>query len=252
MLCILMWVNQGEALISMKRLLISGILYSICMLMSFAGDVAVFKDIGFSKDGKTYVFAEFGITDRTFQGYGEIYTVDVERNAYVPNGVFITKPSPATAGKNGRNIYDELIERSGSFLSSYECEPVSAEQLLYVRREDAAASDAEISFKDFRAVPAGSSSLSYSVKLVPHLEGTGADVESSFFIILEKKDSNGIVTERTVVGNPQIKRKGVSAYAINRIFTDSSTKSLVFVIEKTVYDKKGSSIRYMVETYRYN
>ena len=73
-----------------------------------------------TKDGKTYVFAEFGITDRTFQGYGEIYTVDVERNAYVPNGVFITKPSPATAGKNGRNIYDELIERSGSFLSSYE------------------------------------------------------------------------------------------------------------------------------------
>ena len=107
-----MHINVGKSRggsISMKRLLISGILYSICMIMSFAGDVAVFKDIGFSKDGKTYVFAEFGITDRTFQGYGEIYTVDVERNAYVPNGVFITKPSPATAGKNGRNIYDELI-----------------------------------------------------------------------------------------------------------------------------------------------
>ena len=206
--------------------------------MAFAGDVAAFKDIGFSADGTVYVFAEYGVTDKYFQGYGEIYAVDVEKNAYVPGGVFTTEPSQKTAGVNGGAVYNELYERGKAFLAPYNCEPVSAEQMLYVRGEDAASADAEISFKDFRSIPEGESPLTYSV-------------ESSFFIVLEKKDGAGTVVERTVVGNPQIKRRGVSAYAIDRIFTDKSDKSLVFVVEKTLHDAQGSSIRYMVETYRY-
>ncbi|HIW36739.1 MAG TPA: DUF2259 domain-containing protein, partial [Candidatus Treponema faecavium] len=234
----------------MKRLGVCGILCCLSTVMAFAGDVAAFKDIGFSADGTVYVFAEYGVTDKYFQGYGEIYAVDVEKNAYVPGGVFTTEPSQKTAGVNGGAVYNELYERGKAFLAPYNCEPVSAEQMLYVRGEDAASADAEISFKDFRSIPEGESPLTYSVKLVPHIEGSGASVESSFFIVLEKKDGAGTVVERTVVGNPQIKRRGVSAYAIDRIFTDKSDKSLVFVVEKTLHDAQGSSIRYMVETYR--
>ncbi|MBQ3686583.1 MAG: DUF2259 domain-containing protein, partial [Treponema sp.] len=52
------------------------------------------------------------------------------------------------------------------------------------------------------------------------------------------------------VGNPQYERKGVSFYQIEKIFTDPSGKSIVFVIQKTVEDESGTSIRYMVETVR--
>ena len=59
-------------------------------LRVFAGDAAVFHDIGFSKDGKTYVFAQYGRTDRRYEAWAEIYTVDVAANDYVAGGVFRT------------------------------------------------------------------------------------------------------------------------------------------------------------------
>ena len=51
-----------------------------------------------------------------------------------------------------------------------------------------------------------------------------------------------------VAGNPDIQRKGVTGYAIDRIYTAPDGKGMVFVVEKTVEDSAGTSIRYMVET----
>ena len=66
----------------------------------------------------------------------------------------------------------------------------------------------------------------------------------------EKKDSAGKILSKNIVGSPDIKRKGVVGYKISRIVADVSGHSLVFIIEKTIADEGGSSIRYMVETIR--
>ncbi|WP_414718191.1 DUF2259 domain-containing protein [Treponema sp. UBA7567] len=65
---------------------------------------------------------------------------------------------------------------------------------------------------------------------------------------VEKQDENGDVISRDIVGNPDIKRKGVTGYTINRIFSDKSGRNFVFVVEKQVENKTGTCIRYMVET----
>ena len=60
---------------SMKRIL-TGIFcaaLSIFPASLFAGDAAVFSDIGFSQDGLTYVFGEYGKTDQKYQAWAEIY-----------------------------------------------------------------------------------------------------------------------------------------------------------------------------------
>ena len=46
-----------------KHLLILFTIFATVSL-SFAGDAAAFVDLGLSEDGKTYVFAEYGKTDR--------------------------------------------------------------------------------------------------------------------------------------------------------------------------------------------
>jgi predicted secreted protein len=53
------------------------------------------------------------------------------------------------------------------------------------------------------------------------------------------------------VGLPGFQRSPVKGYRIRRIITDSSGKSLVFLIEKIQHDRNGDSTRYMVETVRF-
>ena len=65
--------------------------------------------------------------------------------------------------------------------------------------------------------------------------------------MIEKQDADGNVIARQKVGSPEIKRKGITDYKIERIFCDNSERSLIFVIEKTLEDDTGISIRYMVE-----
>ena len=227
----------------MKKLL-CGCMFIAAAFGAFAGDVAAFVDIGISSDGKTYIFGEYGRTDGDFRGYAEIYTVDIGKNDFVPGGIFRTNPSPSTAIKSGKAVYDELLSKAGWAIRKYECKPVKAENLLYLR-DDNTSDGTEIVFKDFE----GSSSeqtVFYHARLRTTLDGT----RSSFSIDLEKQNEAGTVISRNVVGNPGIKRKDVTAYRIDRIFSDSTGRSLIFVIEKTVVDAKGTSIRYMVETIR--
>ena len=51
-----------------------------------------------------------------------------------------------------------------------------------------------------------------------------------------------------MVGSPNVTRKGITNYKVERIFSDDSGKNIVFIIEKTLVDDNGTSIRYMVET----
>lgn len=232
----------------MKKLLLSGVILLAAGVHLFAGDAAAFVDLGISKDGSTYAFAEYGKTDNQFQGYAEIYTVDIAKNDFVNGEVFKTNPSASTVSKSGKTVYDELFKKAEWKLRKYDFQPAAVDNLLYVR-DDKKAGESEIVFKDFEGSTV-EQSVFYHIKLVKTLEGSGKALRSSFFITLEKKDGDGTVLSRNIVGSPDIKRKEVLDYRIDRIFSDKSGRNLVFVIEKTLADVKGNSIRYMVETIR--
>lgn len=237
---------------SMKRIL-TGIFcaaLSIFPASLFAGDAAVFSDIGFSQDGLTYVFGEYGKTDQKYQAWAEIYTVDVEDNDYVSGGVFRTKPSNSTANVSGKKAFEDLIKKSKWFWGKYNCVPSQPGNLLYVRESEEKKPTEQIVFKDFES-STDEKSVYYYITLVPEYFGNGKNVESKFYINLEKKDAEGNLIEAKKIGTPDLKRKGVCGYRIDRIFTDASGRSLIFIIEKTTIDDTGKSIRYMVEAARF-
>ncbi len=233
----------------MKKMILRFLLAAVCAAILHAGDAAVFVDCGFSADGNYYIFGQYGKTDAKFQGWAEIFTVDVEANEFIKSGVFTTKPSAATAGKTGRAVYDALAGKSYYETKKYGCTPVPADRILYIRGiEDKGGADT-IQFKDFNG-SAGANNTLYRVRLVPEFSGSGVNVASSFFIELEKCNEAGSVIASQKIGSPKVIRKGVSDYAIERVACDKSGRNIVFVIEKNIEDKTGTNIRYMVETAR--
>ena len=230
----------------MKKLVLSVIVLFAATLCAFSGDAAAFVDLGLSDDGKTYAFAEYGKTDKNFQGYAEIYTVDIAKNDFVDGEVFRTNPSAATVSKSGKAVFEDLYGKAAWKLRKYAFKPAPTENLLFVR-DDRKDGDSEIVFKDFEG-STSEKSVFYHIQLVKTVEGTGANLRSSFFITMERKDDEGNVISRHTVGSPDIKRKNVLGYRIDRIFSDKTGKNLVFVVEKTLSDVNGTSIRYMVET----
>lgn len=229
----------------MKKIFLA--LFSILIsLHVFAGDVAAFVDIGFSEDGKTYLFGEYGKTDKSFQGWAEIYTVDVAKNIFVKNELYKTLPSKSTAGKQGKDIYESLVAKNYSIIKKYNSAPVSADRILYVCADESKKSTEEIVFKDFTSVTGSNST--YHVKIFPTVTGSGKNARSSFYIMLDRKDSNGNILYSKKVGTPSVVRQGVTDYRIEKIFCSKNGKGIVIVVSKTMEDETGVLVRYMVET----
>lgn len=228
----------------MKKALIAGFIF-IAAGISFAGDAAAFKDIGFSGDGKIYVFGQYGKTDVNYQPYAEIYTIDVEKNEYVPGGVY--KNHEVDSMRSGSQVYEDLLAKHFLDLKKYNCKSASVDDVLYVLESEKKKGDDVIEFKNY-GDNGDSKRLTYNVRLVPTFYGRGKDLRSSFYIDVTVRDNDGNLRQSYKVGSPDIKRKGVSAYKIVRIFRDSAKSGLIFVVEKTVEDSAGTSIRYMVET----
>lgn len=225
------------------------LVFAILSVSLFAGDVAAFEDIGFSADGKTYLFAEYGITDKDFQGYAEIYAVDIEKNDFLKNGVYKTNPSKATTGKSGSSVYTELKEKHGKWLNSFNATPVSLDDILYIKSNDSKLNTETISVTDF-VHSSQENPISYDFTLVPYYEGKGKSLVSSFYIVVEKKNKSGDILEKIVVGNPDVKRKMISNYAIEKIFCTKDAKSFVILVEKISEENGVPTIRYMVETFK--
>lgn len=234
----------------MKKIL--SFLLTSCFLGAavFAGDVATFVDGGFSKDGKIYVFGQYGKTDKDFQGWAELIEVDIEKNDYVDGGYFSTKPSSVTAGKKGVEVYESLEGKSYFSLKPLGLEKPEAKQFLYICEDANKKGCEEIRFTDFSSDI--ESPDCFVVNVVSDVKGSGVNAKSSFFIDIEKRDADGNVIARQKVGTPSIQRKGVTGYKVEKIFCDKSGRSMIFVVEKTVEDKTGLNIRYMVEACRLN
>ncbi len=230
----------------MKKHLILGFLLAGSLFASYAGDSAVLVDNGFSADGDYYIFGQYGRTDKNFQAWAEFFTVDIEKNDYVDNEFFRVKPGNATAKKTGKEVYEGLLEKCSGILNKYSCRPCKPEQILYIREEESKAGTDEIVFKDFASSVSDDQAM-YHIRLVPEISGSGVNVKSSFVINVEKQDYKGNVLARQQIGTPSIVRKGVKAYKIERIVCDESGKNLVFIVEKTMEDKTGINIRFMIE-----
>lgn len=235
----------------MKKLMVCGMLGIFAAFASFAGDSAVLVDNGFSADGNYYIFGQYGKIDKKFQGWAEIYTVDVLKNDYVDNEVYRVKPSAVTFDKTGKEVYESLAGKNYLSIKKYNCAQNAPEQILYIREEEKKAGTDEIEFKDFISSVSDDQAY-YKVVLVPTVSGEGINVKSSFYIDIEKLDSKGAVLASQRIGNPGITRKGVKNYKIERIVCDKTGKKLVFIVEKTMEDKTGINIRYMIETARLN
>ena len=212
----------------------------------FPGDLAAFVDIGFSEDGKTYLFGEYGKTDKTFQGWAEIYTVDVAKNIFVKNEVYKTPASRVTSGKQGREVYDALAAKNYAVTQKYKCTPVSGEYVLYVCADETKPSNEEIVFNDYTGITGEKST--YRVRLVQNVSGSGKNAQSSFYIMLEKISPNGSVLSSQKIGTPDYVRKSVTGYRIEKIFCNKNATGIVFVVSKTMEDDTGILVRYMVET----
>lgn len=232
----------------MKKIFALVIISMICCLSVFAGDVAAFCDLGFSSDNNTYIFAQYGRTDKNFNAFAEIYTVDIEKNDFVSGGVF--KATDKT-GKTGKELFSNLKDKANSFLSKYNVKPITPDSVLYVRVAAAGPSTDMIVFKDFEHSTVDNP-ISYNVRLMPLYEGNGNSTQSSFYIVVERKDVDGKLLSRQVIGNPDIKRKGVINYTIDQIFTTPDGKGIVFLVAKTISNKSDISIRFMVETAKLN
>lgn len=230
----------------MKKWILLAVFPFLFALAGVAGDAASFDDIGFSDDGNYYLFGQYGKADVTYIPWAEIFTVDVAKNAYVPDEVFrSTETSPDVSG---RSAYDALKEKAAWKTSKYNAKPATVKTLLYLR-DEAKSPTEPIAFKDFEGV-LGHEGYSYSVRLVPTFEGSGESCRSKFFIEVKESDANGASVSSFTVGSPDYEREGVTSYRIEKIFSDESGKSLVFIVQKTQEDSTGTSIRYMVETCR--
>lgn len=233
----------------MKRCIL--VVLSLCLFCGFlfAGDVAVFDDIGFSEDGKTYLFGQYGTTDKTFRGFAEIYAVDIESNSFKTNGIYRTNATEATAGKSGNTVYEELKKKNNTWLSSWKAAPAGISEILYIRPYNTKNAENEIVVRDFEHSKVGNTTH-YTFKLVPFVEGKGASVYSSFYITVEKKDGSGKLIDKIVAGSPDVKRRGISGYAIEKIMCDKTATKFVIVVEKISEEENSApSVRYMVETF---
>lgn len=215
---------------------------AISTMALYAGDVASFVNLGFSPDGSRFVFGQYGVIDGDFRAYADIFCVDVAKNEFLKDGKFSTIPSAQTAGKDGRGVFSALQNGAAEYLKKNGIDSALQGRALYVLAEDESKPSA-LSFRDFET------GFGYGVTLNTLVEGSGADVRSSFYLIVEITAADGKVTRKTV-GLPGLMRPGVQGYLVRRIIRDDSGKSIVFVVEKAMYAKNGSSTRFMVETLR--
>ena len=188
----------------MKKILVCAFSVFFAVCSSFAGDAASFDDIGFSEDGKYYLFGQYGKTDKTYEPWAEIYTVDVAANDFVKGEVFKSRDSSLDI--SGKNAYENLKAKCNWKISKYNAKPAGVGTLLYLRESETKSPTEEIVFKDFEGI-SDVSGILYHVRLVPSFNGSGKNCRSKFFIEVLKKDSSGNTVSSFAVGTPDFVRK---------------------------------------------
>ena len=232
-------------MIKKKVVLLITIILLICVSGLWAGDTASFVDLGFSPDGRTYMFGQYGVQSPSLRPWAELYIVDVCNNNFVQNGrVSFTQNSPIQAGQDGSGVFFNLLAGNSNLVNRNNINFKNQGLPLYISRDDNPPNNGEkIDFRDFI------SGKSYKAELIPSINGSGQTTVSSFYIKLEVRSQNGQVKNYTV-GTPQVRRQLIAVYNIKRVLIDSLGESLIFVIEMKRIAENGFDIRYMIEAQR--
>ena len=237
---------KGNSMFFKKTVLIVLITLLTCVSALWAGDTAVFVDLGFSPDGRTYTFGQYGVQSPSLRPWADLYVVDVTRNVFVQNGrVTVTETTPIRLGQDGSGVLHRLVSNNSSLTSRHNINFQNQGQPLYISRNTTPSSFGEtIDFRDFE------NGKSYVAQLVPTITGSGMNVSSRFYINLEVRPLNGGSSRSYTVGTPGFSRQGIASYNIKRVLIDSGGNSLIFVIEMKRVAENGYDIRYMVEAVR--
>lgn len=226
----------------------------ICLLLAFtaaivmAGDLAVLENLGFSADGRYFMFGQHVLVTDAGQAYAESAVVDVSRNEFVPGG---WKKSgwnvPMIPNQNSRGALYELLGESADLKNRYGISHLEQGRLLYTRSNgddivieagDDGESAPSLLFRDFER------GREYALVLYQESKTAEDAVSASFHIDLTVRDSNGAESSYTV-GNRGYFRQGVTSYRIVRVWIGPNGRSLVISVAKEDADL---SVRYMVET----
>ena len=233
-------------MLSKKTVLTVFIVILTCNSAIWAGDSAVFVDLGFSPDGRTYMFGQYGVLSPSLKPWAELFVVDMVSNNFVPNGkVSHTQDTSIKAGQDGSGVFYQLLANNSNLTNRHNIKFQNQGQPLYISRNENPPENGEtIDFRDFI------SGKSYKAQLIPTISGSGQNIRSTFYINLEVCLPNGQVRNYTV-GTPNFVRQGISSYNFKRVFIDPAGNSLIFVIEMKRVSDNGHDIRYMVEALRF-
>jgi len=204
-----------------------------------AGDTASFVDLGFSPDGRTYMFAQYGVQSGTLKPWADLFVVDVAANNFVSGGrISYLHNKPVVSGQDGSGALYRTIAQNASLADRYRIDYNFQGQPLYIALNGE--SQPSIEFRDFEG------GAFYKASLVSTTEGSGSGLKSSFFINLERTASNSAKKTYTA-GTPQVKRALVSSYRIRKVMIAPGDGALIFVIEMRMQEGGDTNIRYMVE-----
>jgi len=211
----------------------------------WAGDTAVFVDLGFSPDGRTYMFGQYGVISPSLRPWANLFIVDVNSNTFVQNGrISFVENTPIKAGQDGSGILHRLVSNNSTLTNCYGINFQNQGLPLYISRDENPPSCGEkIDFRDFL------SGKSFIAQLIPTISGSGQNVKSQFYINLDVTSPNGQL-KTYKVGTPSFVRQGIAQYNFKKVLIDASGSSVIFVIEMKCVAENGYDIRYMVEAVR--
>ncbi|MDR1363445.1 MAG: DUF2259 domain-containing protein [Spirochaetaceae bacterium] len=230
-----------------RKFIVAGLAIVMSLLFTGtlrAGDVASFVDLGFSQDGRIYMFAQYGVNEQTLRPWSELYIIDVERNDFVPDGRFSYKhDEPVALGQDGSAALLRIISYNTKTIQKYRSNFMHQGIPLFISLEDVRNPEGQtVDFRDFER------GMRYDAALKSIVYGGGA-VSSSFYVIFNsynRYDQKKIYR----IGNPDVKRAGVTTYSIKKAIINPERTSMILVIEMTVLNGDGADIRYMVEALR--
>jgi predicted secreted protein len=212
----------------------------------WAGDIASFVDLGFSPDGRTYMFGQYGVQSQTLKPWADLFVIDVARNDFVPGGkISYIHNIPVSGGQDGSGALYRLISQNAELARRYGVSFLLQGHPLYISLSNHPKTSTEtVEFRDFEQ------NRSYRAVLVTHNEGAGEALRSSFYITLERTNRDG--TKNTyAAGSPEISRARISSYGIKKIMIAPGERSMVFVIEMRKPNADAFDVRYMVEVLQF-
>jgi predicted secreted protein len=220
------------------------LLFILVAFFAAAGDIAMFENLGFSRDAQLFLFGQYGIDARTSAPFAEVFAVDVSTNSFVSGGMLATQtPSdsdeaePLSLGQDGRGALFHLVGEARDLIQRYDVNHLDNGRPIYIL-VDGDDPKERIAFRDFNT------NTRYQFVLHQEQNTVEDSVEASFHIELTVTDSEDR-TWTSTIGKPGYYRSDIQRYRITQVLLSPDEDAIVIVVEKQTAD---GSIRYMVET----